>query len=164
MVQIQEASRSDLALHMIAAAARDHGPAVLVLDVSDEVRLLADLVLSEGLAVELVTVASDAERCEPALEAYRRDAAGVRVTETLERALFGKNAWITPRRAAGGKPLPQYEYDAVHGVLRFNPLAGWTEAQVHDELRARGIGHTHRDVRVPLDRGTAPREATPRLR
>jgi hypothetical protein len=161
MVQIQEASRSDLALHMIAAAARDHGPAVLVLGSADEDRLLAELVLSEGLAVELVTVAPAAQHRDPTLEACGPGGARIRVAETLERALFGKNAWITPRRAAAANALPPYEYDAAYAVLRFNPLAAWSEAQVQDELRARGIAHSGGDVRVPPDRGTASREATP---
>jgi hypothetical protein len=163
MVQIQEASRCDLALHMIAAAARDHGPAVLVLGCADEDRLLAELVLSEGLPVELVTVAADAEHREPTLEACGSGGVRIRVAESLERALFGKNAWITPRRAAADA-LPPYEYDAAYAVLRFNPLAAWSEAQVRDELRARGIRHTDGDVRVPPGKGTASREATPQHR
>jgi hypothetical protein len=163
MVQIQEASRSDLALHMIAAAARDHGPAVLVLGCADEDRLLAALVLSAGLAVELVTLEEHGDR-SLTFDTCGCDASRIRTVETLERALFGKNAWITSHRAAAGNSMPLYEYEATHGVLRFNPLAKWTEAQVHDELRARGIVHTHGDVRVPPDRGTVLREATPQHR
>jgi hypothetical protein len=151
MVQIQEASRSDLVLHMISAAARDHGPAVVVLGGADEDRLLAELVLSEGLAVELVSVEEHGDR-GLTFKTYGCDAGRIRTVESLERALFGKNAWITSRRAAAGSSIPLYEYEATHGVLRFNPLAAWTGAQVQDELRARGIADTHGEGRVPLDK------------
>jgi hypothetical protein len=153
MVQIQEASRSDLVLHMISAAARDHGPAVVVLGGADEDRLLAELVLSEGLAVDLVALEEHGDGArELTFDTYGCDASRIRTVETLERALFGKNAWITSRRAAAGNSMPLYEYEATHGVLRFNPLAAWTDAQVQDELRARGIAQSHAEVRVPPDR------------
>jgi hypothetical protein len=163
MVQIQEASRSDLVLHMISAAARDHGPAVVVLGGADEDRLLAELVLSEGLAVELLSLDEHGDR-GLTFETYGRDPSRIRTVESLEQALFGKNAWITSRRAAAGSPIPLYEYEATHGVLRFNPLAAWTDAQVQDELRARGMADTHGEPRAPLERGAvsrAAREASP---
>ena len=55
-----------------------------------------------------------------------------------EAALVGKKAWITAARGDAPRPLPAYEYDATHGLLRFNPLAEWSEAEVdayHASLR-----------------------------
>jgi len=66
----------------------------------------------------------------------------VRKVEPLRRALAGKRAWITgqrreqsPTRAA----LAVREFDAVHGLVKFNPLADWSEAQVWDYLASREV-------------------------
>jgi hypothetical protein len=136
MVQIQEAGRSDLMVHLIAAAARDHGPAVFVLGASDEDLLIVDAVLRERLGVELVSVGS---ACvgrirEHIAGAHGYDVSRIRSADTLDAALFGKHAWITSRRAAPGNEVAPYEYDATHGALKFNPLAAWNERHVAEAL------------------------------
>ena len=132
MVQIQEASLEELAIHMLAAAARDHGRAVFVMRGSTEDLLVAHFIVSRSLAIELVALAdADAER----LAAYVArtcgcDRAAIRIAATLEDALFARHAWITSRRGAHPGALPPYEYNPEREVLKFNPLAEWSESHV----------------------------------
>jgi hypothetical protein len=147
VVQIQEADRTDLTVRLIAAAARDHGPAVFVLGTSLADRVLADLVVRHRIPVDLVAVGAEADAVRTCLiRVYDHGVDRVRTAYTLADALFGKQARLTSGRGAG---VPPYEYDADHGMLRFNPLAGWSD----DELRAfaaaehiepyEPVGHPH---------------------
>jgi len=66
----------------------------------------------------------------------------IRKVEPLARALAGKRAWITGQRrtqAISRAELPAHEFDAVHGLEKFNPLAAWTEDEVWQYLRAHGV-------------------------
>jgi phosphoadenosine phosphosulfate reductase len=66
----------------------------------------------------------------------------IRKVHPLRRALAGKRAWITGQRrehAATRAALPLQEYDAIHRLEKFNPLAEWTEAQVWSYLREHGV-------------------------
>jgi len=68
----------------------------------------------------------------------RKRCCEIRKVEPLARALAGKRAWITGQRreqSAGRSQLAEREFDAAHGLEKFNPLAGWTEAAVWDYLR-----------------------------
>jgi phosphoadenosine phosphosulfate reductase len=68
----------------------------------------------------------------------RKRCCEIRKVEPLGRALAGKRAWITGQRreqAAGRAQLAEREFDAAHGLEKFNPLAAWTEAAVWDYLR-----------------------------
>jgi 3'-phosphoadenosine 5'-phosphosulfate sulfotransferase (PAPS reductase)/FAD synthetase len=141
MVQIQEASRSELVLRMMAAAARDHGPAVFVLGASAEDLLIAHVIVSARLDVEIVTLDTTyafemRKRLAGACDCTRTQ---VRRVDTLDCAVFGHNAWITSRRDASGNSVEAYEYDAKLGVLRFNPLAAWTHTHVREYLAANGV-------------------------
>ena len=72
----------------------------------------------------------------------RKSCCHIRKVEPLERALRGKEAWITGQRraqAATRAGLAVQEYDAAHGVVKFNPLADWTEGEVWDLIRERDI-------------------------
>jgi phosphoadenosine phosphosulfate reductase len=56
-----------------------------------------------------------------------------RKVEPLRRALAGRRAWITGRRrehSPSRGSLAAREFDAVHRLERFNPLAEWTESMV----------------------------------
>lgn len=56
-----------------------------------------------------------------------------RKIEPLGRALAGQEAWITGQRreqAATRTSLEVEEFDAVHQLVKFNPLAAWTQPQV----------------------------------
>jgi phosphoadenosine phosphosulfate reductase len=72
----------------------------------------------------------DAFYADPEL---RQRCCEMRKVHPLRRALAGKRAWITGQRrehSASRAGVRLREYDAVHGVEKFNPLAEWSEAQV----------------------------------
>jgi phosphoadenosine phosphosulfate reductase len=72
----------------------------------------------------------------------RKRCCHIRKVEPLERALKGKDAWITGQRreqAATRATLNLQEYDAAHGMVKFNPLADWSEDEVWAVIRANGI-------------------------
>lgn len=63
----------------------------------------------------------------------REQCCAIRKLEPLSRALAGKAAWITgQRREQSGTraALQAEEFDARHGIPKFNPLASWSEAEV----------------------------------
>ena len=69
----------------------------------------------------------------------RKRCCHIRKVEPLERALAGKQAWITGQRreqAATRSELEVQEYDAAHGIVKFNPLAEWSEEEVWAYIRA----------------------------
>jgi phosphoadenosine phosphosulfate reductase len=72
----------------------------------------------------------------------RKRCCEIRKVEPLARALAGKRAWITgPRRAqaASRARLAEREFDAAHGLEKFNPLAAWTESEVGNYIRAERV-------------------------
>jgi phosphoadenosine phosphosulfate reductase len=72
----------------------------------------------------------------------RKRCCEIRKVEPLQRALAGKRAWITGQRrehSSGRARLPEREFDAAHGIEKFNPLAHWSEAAVWDYLRANNV-------------------------
>jgi phosphoadenosine phosphosulfate reductase len=72
----------------------------------------------------------------------RRKCCEIRKVEPLARALAGKRAWITGQRREQGSTrvgLPEHEFDAAHGLEKFNPLAAWTEAAVWDYIRSHDV-------------------------
>jgi len=72
----------------------------------------------------------------------RRACCGIRKVEPLRRALEGRDAWITGQRreqSVTRADLPRREFDAAHGIEKFNPLADWSEADVWSWLRARQV-------------------------
>lgn len=72
----------------------------------------------------------------------RQACCAVRKVEPLERALAGKAAWITGLRRAQAvtrRGLQECEYDARHGIAKFNPLAAWSEAEVWAYLKTHDV-------------------------
>lgn len=72
----------------------------------------------------------------------RKRCCEIRKVEPLKRALAGKACWITgqrrdqsPTRAA----LALQEHDAAHGLVKFNPLADWSETEVWQYIGAHGV-------------------------
>jgi phosphoadenosine phosphosulfate reductase len=66
----------------------------------------------------------------------------IRKVQPLRRALAGKRAWITGQRREHSPfrgAIALREYDAVHGLEKFNPLAEWSEVQVWDYIRSHGV-------------------------
>jgi phosphoadenosine phosphosulfate reductase len=74
--------------------------------------------------------------------AQRKSCCQVRKVEPLQRALAGCRAWLTGMRreqSATRAGLPVSEYDAEHGVAKFNPLAEWSLEDVWHHVRTRGL-------------------------
>jgi len=72
----------------------------------------------------------------------RKRCCELRKVEPLRRALAGKGAWITGLRrgqSAGRGDVAAQEYDAVHGLPKFNPLADWSEEDVWTYIRAHDV-------------------------
>jgi phosphoadenosine phosphosulfate reductase len=73
----------------------------------------------------------------------RHECCRIRKVEPLTRALSGLRAWVTGQRreqAVTRRNLPVVEIDTGHGeILKLNPLAGWTEHQVRECVRKRGL-------------------------
>jgi len=73
----------------------------------------------------------------------RKECCFIRKVEPLRRALKGSQGWITGLRrqqAVTRSTLPKVEIDADHGgIVKFNPLADWTEEQVWDHIRRHDV-------------------------
>ncbi|HQT98655.1 MAG TPA: phosphoadenylyl-sulfate reductase [Thermodesulfobacteriota bacterium] len=73
----------------------------------------------------------------------RHECCRIRKVEPLSRALSGLRAWVTGQRreqAVTRRTLPVVEIDEGHGkILKLNPLAGWTEQEVKEYVRKRGL-------------------------
>jgi phosphoadenosine phosphosulfate reductase len=72
----------------------------------------------------------------------RRRCCEIRKVQPLKRALAGKRAWITGQRREHSvfrSFVNVREYDGVHRLEKFNPLAEWTESQVWDYIRAKRV-------------------------
>ncbi|HEX8011740.1 MAG TPA: phosphoadenylyl-sulfate reductase [Casimicrobiaceae bacterium] len=72
----------------------------------------------------------------------RRTCCAIRKAAPLARALVGRDAWITGQRRAQSvtrQDVAVEEFDAAHGLPKFNPLADWSEEDVWDYLRAHDV-------------------------
>jgi phosphoadenosine phosphosulfate reductase len=72
----------------------------------------------------------------------RKSCCHIRKVEPLRRALSGRDAWITGLRRAQSvtrAELPAREFDAAHGLVKFNPLADWSEEDTWAWIRERGV-------------------------
>jgi phosphoadenosine phosphosulfate reductase len=68
----------------------------------------------------------------------RKACCHMRKVEPLQRALTGKQAWITGMRAEQATTrsnLPTREYDAGNQLEKFNPLSDWTEKEIWAYIR-----------------------------
>jgi phosphoadenosine phosphosulfate reductase len=69
----------------------------------------------------------------------RKRCCHIRKVEPLNRALEGKEAWITGQRrdqAVTRSELKVQEYDAARRMVKFNPLADWSEDEAWAYIRA----------------------------
>lgn len=73
----------------------------------------------------------------------RKECCAIRKLEPLFRALEGKSAWLTGLRREQSitrSGVEVAEIDAAHGgILKLNPLAAWTEADVWRYAREHGL-------------------------
>jgi phosphoadenosine phosphosulfate reductase len=68
----------------------------------------------------------------------RKRCCEVRKTRPLRRALQGKRLWITGLRreqSVTRADVPVLAHDGVHGLMKLNPLADWSDAEVWAYLR-----------------------------
>ncbi|NRR32734.1 phosphoadenylyl-sulfate reductase [Oxalobacteraceae bacterium] len=91
-----------------------------------------------------VTEAVDAYVAQNGLNAFydsvemRRECCRIRKVEPLGRALSGKKAWVTGQRRSQSTTraeLDVQEDDPAHNMIKFNPLADWSETDVWNYLR-----------------------------
>lgn len=89
----------------------------------------------------------------------RQGCCGVRKTEPLKRALAAKGAWITGLRRAQAisrHEVALEEFDSVHGLPKFNPLADWSDDDVWQYLRAHRVPYNELHDRGYPSIGCAP--------
>ena len=89
----------------------------------------------------------------------RQACCAIRKTEPLRRALAGKRAWITGLRRAQSSTRAAVvieEFDSVHGLPKFNPLADWTDAEVWSYIRSHGVPYNRLHDRGYPSIGCAP--------
>jgi phosphoadenosine phosphosulfate reductase len=89
----------------------------------------------------------------------RRQCCALRKSEPLKRALAGKGAWISGLRreqSAYRLETPFEEFDALHGLPKFNPLADWTSDEVWRYVRANDVPYNALHDRGYSSIGCAP--------
>jgi phosphoadenosine phosphosulfate reductase len=89
----------------------------------------------------------------------REQCCAIRKSQPLARALGGKRAWITGLRraqAATRRDVAVEEFDAVHGLAKFNPLADWSRDDVWAYLRAHRVPYNALHDRGYASIGCAP--------
>lgn len=83
----------------------------------------------------------------------RKSCCQIRKIEPLKRALKGKSAWITGLRREQSptrQDLGNQEFDADNGLMKFNPLIEWTEAEVWEYIRSNDVPYNAlHDQRYP---------------
>jgi phosphoadenosine phosphosulfate reductase len=91
--------------------------------------------------------------------ALRERCCEIRKTQPLARALAGKGAWITGLRreqAVTRREIAIEEYDAAHGLVKFNPLADWSREDVWTYLRVHHVPYNALHDRGYASIGCAP--------
>jgi phosphoadenosine phosphosulfate reductase len=74
--------------------------------------------------------------------AMRKECCRIRKVEPLNRALSGNKAWVTGQRRAQSTTraaLDVQEHDEAHGMVKFNPLADWSEQDVWNYVRSNEV-------------------------
>ncbi|WP_194713786.1 phosphoadenylyl-sulfate reductase [Noviherbaspirillum soli] len=72
----------------------------------------------------------------------RKECCRIRKVDPLNRALAGNKAWITGQRRAQSatrSDLHVQEEDVAHGMVKFNPLADWSEEDVWHYIRSNDV-------------------------
>ena len=72
----------------------------------------------------------------------RKECCRIRKVEPLNRALKGNRSWITGQRRAQSTTraeLDVQEQDEAHDMIKFNPLADWSEEEVWHYIRSNNV-------------------------
>lgn len=89
----------------------------------------------------------------------RKECCAIRKVEPLRRALAGLEAWITGLRreqAITRGRIRNLEFDETFGLLKLNPLADWSEAQVWEYIRLHDVPYNDLHDRGFPSIGCAP--------
>jgi phosphoadenosine phosphosulfate reductase len=116
------------------------------------------VVFPEREAVEAYVRANGVNGFYKSLDLRERCCA-LRKTEPLKRALAGYGAWITGQRrdqSSTRANVAVEEFDARHGLAKFNPLAAWTRDDVWAYLRTHGVTYNELHDRGYASVGCAP--------
>lgn len=91
--------------------------------------------------------------------ALRRQCCALRKVEPLGRALAGKSAWITGMRRSQSttrSALALQGFDDEHHLMKYNPLAEWSEEDVWRYLREQAVPYNALHDRHYPSIGCAP--------
>ena len=72
----------------------------------------------------------------------RKECCRIRKVDPLNRALDGNTAWVTGQRrsqSATRAELHVQETDTAHAMIKFNPLADWSEEDVWNYIRTHNV-------------------------
>lgn len=89
----------------------------------------------------------------------RKACCALRKVEPLKRALAGRQAWLTGMRRAQSvtrNALEVAAYDDDHGLMKYNPLADWSEEDVWHYIRTREVPYNALHDRHYPSIGCAP--------
>lgn len=123
---------------------RLHGDTLELIDaIHDRYGLAVEVYRPRQMAVQayVQVYGRDAFYGSPEL---RRSCCDIRKVEPLKRALAGQRAWITGQRrehSAGRGQLAEREFDLAHGLMKFNPLASWSEQAVWDYMHSHDVAY-----------------------
>jgi len=89
----------------------------------------------------------------------RKACCALRKVEPLGRMLAGRSAWITGLRREQSESRQEIafeEFDALHGLPKFNPLADWTSDEIWRYVRANDVPYNALHDRGYPSIGCAP--------
>lgn len=92
-------------------------------------------------------------------QALRLECCFLRKVKPLRRALAGKQAWITGQRRSQSvtrRDLKVQEWDAEHGLEKFNPLADWSDDDIWHYIRQHSVPYNALHDRGYPSIGCAP--------
>lgn len=72
----------------------------------------------------------------------RKACCHIRKVEPLKRALSGAEVWITGLRASQSgnrQQMKKAEWDAAHGVLKYNPLLDWSQENIEAYINDKSV-------------------------
>lgn len=159
------AERARRARRLLAGVEKNHSPAVFGCGFRAADMVVLDLVARDGLAIDIFTIDTGelSPRTHKLIARVRKDyglairmlspwpgsvdalieqygleageaSRAIRFEEPLTRALAKKRGWVTARRCANDVSL-----DAMRGIWTFSPLAGWSEEEILEYLRANRV-------------------------
>lgn len=89
----------------------------------------------------------------------RKQCCFIRKVEPLQRALKGKQIWITGLRAEQSpnrQNMPQLEWDETNQVIKFHPLLHWTWAELNEFIRKNQVPYNSLHDKGFVSIGCAP--------